>query len=269
MNLLLVEMRRALHRRAIRALIATGLVGCVIAGAIALGTSFGKSVGELHRDAHPAVLTEWWIVGTGDGMLTLAFFFLLLGGLFGGATVAGMEWRSGTVATALTWEPRRLRLHTARTTSAATLAFVISFVLQVVFLASFVPAVLTNGSAAGADAGWWLSLLGAMGRASLLTAATATLAVALATLGRNTSFALVTVFAWMAVVETLLRELEPSLQPWLWSENLAVGYTWGQLDDAGFTRSPAVALTTMLVYIAAITVSGAVVFHRRDIASAS
>jgi hypothetical protein len=262
-------MRRALHRRAVRALIATGLVGCVIAGSIAFGTSFGKSVAELHADTHPAVLTDWWVVGTGDGMLTLGFFFLLLGGLFGGATVAGMEWRSGTVTTALTWEPRRLRLHSARTASAAILAFVVSFLLQVVFLASFVPAVVANGSAAGADGGWWLSLLGAMGRASLLTAAVATLAVALATLGRNTSFALVAVFAWVAVVETLLRAVEPSVRPWLWGENLAVGYTWAQLDDAGFTRSPTVALVTMLVYVAAIAVSGAVIFHRRDIASAS
>jgi hypothetical protein len=106
-------------------------------------------------------------------------------------------------------------------------------------------------------------------RASLLTAAAATLAVALATLGRNTSFAVITVFAWMAVVETLVRALEPSLRPWLWGENLAVGYTWTQLDDAGFTRSPALALTTMLAYIAAIAVSGAVIFQRRDIAGVS
>ena len=113
----------------------------------------------------------------------------------------GAEWRFGTVTTVLTWEPRRLRLHLARTASAGILAFIISFLVQVAFLASFLPAVLANGTTAGADADWWLQLLEAMTRVSLLTAGAAVLAVALATLGRNTAFALAAVFAWFAVVE--------------------------------------------------------------------
>ena len=96
--------------------------------------------------------------------------------------------------------------------SAGILAFVISLLLQVAFLASFLPAVLANGTTAGADADWWLQLLEAMTRVSLLTAGAAVLAVALATLGRNTAFALAAVFAWFAVVEGVLRGLEPSLE---------------------------------------------------------
>jgi hypothetical protein len=271
MNLLLIEMRRALHRRAVRMLISIALLGCVAAGVIAFATSAGKTLAELRREeTHPAVLAEWWVAGSGgDGILGVAFFFLLLGGLFGGATVAGAEWRFGTTTTLLTWEPRRLRLHGARTASAGILAFVISYVLQILFLAAFLPSVFAHGTTAGTDADWWLGLLGAMARVSLLTAVAAVLAVALATIGRNTAFALITVFAWLAVAENLVRGLKPSLQPWLWGENLAIVFTWAQLEDEDFTRSPTLALLTVLAYIAMVAVIGAATFHRRDIAAST
>jgi len=269
MNLLLVEMRRALHRRAVRVLISIALLGCAVAGGIAFATSAGKTLTELRREeTHPAVLAEWWVAGSGgDGILGVAFFFLLLGGLFGGATVAGAEWRFGTTTTLLTWEPRRLRLHGARTASAGILAFVISYALQILFLAALLPSVFANGTTAGTDADWWLGLVSAMARVSLLTAVASVLAVALATIGRNTAFALITVFAWLAVAENLVRGLKPSLQSWLWGENLAIVFTWAQLEDEVFTRSPILALLTVLAYIAMVAVIGAATFHRRDIAA--
>ena len=65
----------------------------------------------------------------------------------------------------LTWEPRRVRLNLARTAACGILAFVIAIVLQVIFLASFLPAVLANGTTAGADADWWVALTLAIARA--------------------------------------------------------------------------------------------------------
>jgi ABC-type transport system involved in multi-copper enzyme maturation permease subunit len=146
---------------------------------------------------------------------------------------------------------------------------VISFLVQVAFLASFLPAVFANGTTAGADVDWWLQLLEAMARVSLLTAGAAVLAVALATLGRNTAFALAAVFTWFAVVESIARGLEPSLKPWLWAENLATVFTWAQLDNDQLTRSPASALATMFVYIGVVVAAGAATFRRRDIAAAT
>src|SRR4029079_9965827 len=113
----------------------------------------------------------------------------ILGGFFGGASVAGAEWRAGTITTVLTWEPRRVRLHLTRTAACAILAALISLVLQSVFLAAFLPSVFAHGSTAGVDAAWVSSLVIAMLRSSLLTAMAAMLGVALATLGRNTAFA--------------------------------------------------------------------------------
>ncbi len=211
MNLYVVEMRRALHRRVVWVLIALALAGCVAVGIIAFVDSAGRSLTELHANGqtHPAVMRDWWVSGTADGALPVASFFLLLGGLFGGASVGGAEWRAGTITTLLTWEPRRTRVHLSRCAACATLAALISLALQVAFLAALLPATLVNGSAAGVDGSWWISLTAAMARTSLLTAAAATLGCAVSTLGRNTAFALVTVFAWITVVEGTIRGLRP------------------------------------------------------------
>ncbi len=191
MNLLLVEMRRALHRRVLRVMVALALFWCAFAGVVAFLSSSGKTLAELHRRGatHPAVLTDWWAPGQDSAVLTAAIF-LMLGGFFTGAAVAGAEWRAGTVTTVLTWEPRRVRLNLTRTAAGLILAFIIATFLQVMFLASFLPAVLANGSTSGAGSDWWISLGLAIARTSLLTAIVSVLGVALATLGRNTAFAL-------------------------------------------------------------------------------
>ncbi len=101
------------------------------------------------------------------------------------------------------------RLNLTRTAACGICAFAIAFLLQVVFFASFLPAVLSHGSTSGAETSWWFSLVLAMLRTSLVTSLAAMLGVALATLGRNTAFALGAVFAWVAVVEGLIRGLRP------------------------------------------------------------
>jgi len=271
MSLYVLEMRRSLHRRVVWVLIALALVGCVAVGIIAFADSAGRSLAELHANgqSHPAVMRDWWISGTGDGALTIASLFLLFGGLIGGATVGGAEWRAGTITTLLTWEPRRVRLQLARCAACATLAALISFLLQIVFLAALLPAPLANGSTAGLDGPWWTALLAATARTSLLTAAAATLGCALSTLGRNTAFALVTVFAWITVVEGLIRGLRPGLARLLWGENIATVVQWAPLQHVRFHRGPAVALLTVALYVVAIVGVATLAFARRDVVSTS
>ena len=271
MRLLRMEMRRALHRRAVRVLILIAVLGCAMAGAVAYIGSSGKSLAQLRGDeeGHPAVMTDWWIADANEGFLILAVFFLLMGGLIGGATVAGGEWRHGTITTLLTWEPRRLRLHVARSVSAAILGFVISFGLQILFLASFLPSVFAHGTTDGVNGSFWAGLVVAMTRSSALTAGAVVLAIALATLARNTAFAVIAVFVWMAVIENLIRGLRPSLAPWLWGENLGTVMTWDQLPDVEFTRGPLVASLTLIAYCGVLVAFGTVSFQRRDIAASS
>jgi hypothetical protein len=270
-NLLVVEMRRAMHRRVVLVLILLALVACAFAGVIGFSSSQGKTLAEMHlRGAtNPAVLTDWWTSGGGDNAVTTAATFLLLGGFFAGAAVAGAEWRAGTITTLLTWEPRRVRLNVTRTAACGILAFVIATVLQVIFLAAFLPAVFANGTTAGADGSWWLGLVSAIARASLLTSIAAMLGVALATLGRNTAFALAAVFAWMAVIEGLIRGLRPGWAQYLWGENLVTTLSWAQMKHVDFSRGPLLALVTISAYTAAMVLAATITFQRRDIAGGS
>lgn len=272
MNLLAVEMRRARSRSVVRVLILIALLGCVIAGVIAFVDSSGKTLAELQANSdelQPAVLTDWFVSAQSDGVVVIASFFLLIGALFGGASVAGAEWRAGTITTILTWEPRRIRLNIARTAACGILAFLIAFALQAIFLASFVPSVLAHGTTAGADAGWWLALTAVVARTALLASLAAMLAVALATLGRNTAFAFAVAFAWFAVIEGLIRGLRPGWSQYLWGENVATILPWKQMDDVNFTRGPLLALVTLLVYTGVIVLAATIAFQRRDIAGSS
>ena len=138
--------------------------------------------------------------------------------------------------------------------------------LQVFFLASFIPAVVANGTTAGADGEWWLSLAFVIVRTAFVTSIAAMLGVALATLGRNTAFALGAVFAWMAVIEGLIRGLRPGWAPYLLAENIGTVVEWDQLNGVDFTRDPVVALGTIVVYSAVLVAVATIVFQRRDIA---
>jgi hypothetical protein len=265
-DLLRAEARRALHRRAVWLLVAIAVVGAVVFGLIAFFDSAGRSPAQLRANGgHPALMQDWW--SGDDSVLLVAAIPLFIGGLLGGATVAGGEWRANTVATVLSWEPRRLRLHVARATTSFVLAVLIAFVLEVLFLGAAVPAVLTHGSTAGPDAGWWVALAAAMGRIALLTGGTALLGVSLATIGRSTAFGLGAVFAWMAIGENLVRGLKPALQRFLVGENVAAVTTWSSLRDASFDRPSTLAAATLVLYVGVVAVVAAATFVRRDVAS--
>lgn len=267
-RLLFVEMRRAMHRRFVRWMIALALALCAMTGVIAFASSRDPSnMGT----GHPVHMASWWTTGggSGDSLLLTAALFLVFGAAMCGASVGGAEWRAGTITTVLTWEPSRWRLHAARTSSAAIMAFFIGFALQIVMLASTLPGVFLNGSTTGTDGDWWLALVLAMTRISMITALIAVLAVNIATIGRNTSAALIGIAVWAFVAERTIAGLKPGWARFLIGENVATVVPWTALEDAGFERPPTVALATLLVYLAIIVVIATSTFVRRDIAAAS
>ncbi len=129
------------------------------------------------------------------------------------------------------------------------------------------PAVLLNGTTEGADREFWTALVATMARTSILTALAAVLAVALATLARSTAFAVIAVFAWLMVIEGVIRGLKPGWAPWLWAENLGTVLTWDEMADVQFARGPVGASLTVLVYCAVVVIVAAISFQRRDIAA--
>ncbi|MET0908053.1 MAG: hypothetical protein ABWZ99_01180, partial [Ilumatobacteraceae bacterium] len=153
----------------------------------------------------------------------------------------------------------------ARMASAAILAFAIGFALEVVYLAAAVPAVALNGTTDGTDGGWWAGLLLAMTRLALITSLVAVLAASIATIGRNTSAALVAMAAWALVVERLVAGLRPQLARFMIGENVATVIPWSQLRSVDFERPPIFAMAALLGYVAAVVALGAASFTRRDV----
>jgi hypothetical protein len=271
-NVLVIEMRRAMQRRLVRVLILLALMMIVIAGVVEFLASQGLDLAALAAKGgqDPAVMTDWWMAnGKGDGALPVAALFLVLGGLLGGASVVGAEWRAGTITTALTWEPRRVRLHAARIGSSGILATAIALGLQVLLLAAFVPSVLAHGTTAGVDAEWIGALVAAMARISLITGLAAMLGGALATLGRNTAAAIIVAWGWLAIGESLVRGGLPEYAKWLVGNTTTVVLTWSANGSDASSHSPVGAVAMLFAYTAVLVVVSGYTFWRRDVAAAS
>ncbi len=266
-HLTFVEMRRAMHRPLVRWMIVLAVALSALAGVIVYFTS-RDPVALARESTHPAHMASWWMAGE-DSFLLTAALFLVIGAAICGASVAGAEWKAGTITTALTWEPSRRRFHAARTASAAILAFAIGFALQIVFLAAAVPAVALNGTTAGTGSGWWAGLLLAMTRLALITSLVAVLAVSIATIGRNTSAALVAMAAWALVVERIVAGLRPQLARFMIGENVATVVPWSQLTNVEFERPPIVALAALVAYLTAVVALATASFTRRDVIATS
>ena len=219
MRLLGIEIERCLRRRVVWALLAIAVAGIAVLGVIAF----------LTVDA--PTMTEWWR-GKDDSILLTGAIFLLLGGVIGGAAVAGGEWRTGSMATVLTWEPRRARLLASRLGAMAIAAFVIAVGLQGLLLLATLPAMLGHGSTAGADGAFAAGVALAMLRIAAVTAVATCLGASIASVSKNTTVAVVAVWAWVGVVESILRGAKPGWTRWLLVTNVAKAVSWTDLGEA-------------------------------------
>jgi ABC-type transport system involved in multi-copper enzyme maturation permease subunit len=244
-------------------MIAVSTVFSVVMGVIAWYTPIDPQ----YPNDHPAVLRAWWIGADGEGTVLIGATVLIIGAAICGASVAGAEWRAGTMTTLLTWAPSRWRFHLARTASAAVLSFVIGLAVLAVFCAGAVPSVLAHGTTSGTDAGWWVDLGLVMVRAAGIAALLAVVALSVATIGRNTAAALVVLSAWALFAESLVRGLKPGLSRFLIAENVGIVVPWRSMEDAPFARGPGLALLTLVCYLAGFVAVATWAFQRRDVAA--
>lgn len=266
-HLLAVEARRALSRRAVWVLVGIALLGIALSGLLA----FLSSNDFDPRLAEPDVarLTDLWLSDGADGVLVSTLMFLAVGALIGGATVTGAEWQHGTIVTVSTWEVRRGRLLSARILSAMLLALAIGTALLLLFCASLVPTYLLRGTTEGADAEFWRALAGAIARIAALTSLAAGLGAALASIGRRTTAAIGAAFAYLAIIEPVVRVNWPARGRWLLGENTVVLVTASDIEGAVFTRGVGTAALTLCGYVAVLVAAAMVLFRRRDMAGTS
>ena len=182
-----------------------------------------------------------------------------------GASFIGAEWRHDTITTLLTWEPRRIRLMLAKVVAVILFSFVAALLIQALVGAVVAVSAYAFGTTAGADGEWLRDLTEQTLRIAAVGAVMGVVGFALASLGRNTAAALGVGFAYVVVVENLLRALRPQWQPWFFSDNAVIVVT---ADAAAFTqidRTVVQAAVVVTGYALLLLVAAVGVFRGRDV----
>jgi ABC-2 type transport system permease protein len=139
----------------------------------------------------------------------MSWFAILLGWLLG-ASLVGAEWHAGTMATLLTWEPRRVRVLLVKLVAAGALAFALAVGLQLLLGVALLPAGLLRGTTQGIDADWMRSLSGVGLRVAGVSLVGALIGFSIAAISRNTAAALGIAFGYFAIVENAIRGIGPN-----------------------------------------------------------
>jgi len=200
------------------------------------------------------------------------------------ATFIGAEWSSKNLVAWLFWEPRRLRVMAAKLVALLTSVLVLAALAQVVWFGVAKALIHYRGlpvSTLGPLAAhFWSHVLDAQLRAAPLVLITALVGFSLASLMRNSAAALGVAFVYFAVIESLIRGLNPDWQPYLFTTNVAAWIADGGLTVYGkpvfYPRLGGVApreihvsnlhgAVALLVFAGIATVAAVTTFTRRDI----
>lgn len=280
--LVTVEVRRALARRTVRALVLVAVVAAVVMGIGVFANAEdvggepddGLVVQPAPRPAtasdtdDPAYLVNLW-QDDGEGLLLIPGTLLPLGAAIAAASLLGAEWHAGTMTTLLTWAPRRLRVLGSKLGTAAALAALISLGLLVVFSLALLPTMLVKGSTQGADGAWAVGVAGVALRIAGVAGLAALLGGALAAIARSTGFAVGVALGYLAVVEPIMRGLKPAWVDWFLAENIGRFVTARPLSASMIDKSTAAAALLLLTYAAVAAAVAMWLFHRRDVAGSS
>lgn len=195
---------------------------------------------------------------------------LLLLGIALAASFIGAEWSAGTMTTLLTWEPRRGRVYAAKLVAAAIFAFVSAVLVLIVLGLALLPAALAHGSTAGADSHWFLSTAGSVLRGAVMCALSAGIGLAIGSLARNTTAAVLGAFFYLFVLENLVRGLRPQWIGWLFGDNADIFMAWHRIvvdtsNGPKLSHGPVASLLIVCEYAAILSVAALALFWRRDV----
>jgi ABC-type transport system involved in multi-copper enzyme maturation permease subunit len=192
-------------------------------------------------------------------------FILSVGALVLGASFMGAEWHAGTLATLLTWEPRRLRVFIAKLIAMALVVFLLAVAVQLILGLVLAAVAAVRGTTEGTGAAWLRSVTGVAFRSAGLAVMASVLGFAIATIGRNTAAALGVAFVYLAVAERLIGALRPHWQPWLIGDNSLLFLNGEDNRFPPLNRSMLAAAGLLGTYTLILIVVALVVFRRRDV----
>lgn len=203
----------------------------------------------------------------------VAIFFLVMAVALGGSFV-GAEYRSGTVENLLLWEPRRVKVIATKylagfVSSAVVMAIVLFWLtLLLLALAQF------RGTFDGIEGRFWVDWVGVVFRASLVSGLFFVLAMAIATLAKNTTAAVVALLGWFVVSNIII---EVFARPFRQYELFTNAGSFIGLGDVGryvggdqnrvlvYSHGYLVAGVAVLIWAAIPAAIALMVFRRRDI----
>jgi ABC-type transport system involved in multi-copper enzyme maturation permease subunit len=194
-----------------------------------------------------------------------AGILVVIGGLLLGASFVGAEWHAGTMSTLLTWEPRRLRVLAAKAVVAAACVFVLMVLLLAVFGLVLALVAFTRGITDHLGEHFLRSVAGSALRVAACSAAGALIGMAIAMVARSTAAAIGAGFAYLAVIEGVIRGLRPGWQHYLLADNIAVVVTGA---DSGIMQDPVTfshAVLTVAIWSAVLMAAAAITFRARDV----
>ncbi len=290
------ELRRALARRLFLVLLLLAVAGIVVGGAV----TFFQTEDRSGRPAHGPDRREQFreCIGTVEPPpgsppgrrgpecryrihslnadprfklvdLTSVFMgtsaILVIGAWLVGASFIGAEWHTGNITTVLTWEPRRIRLFVMKLAACLTVVVCASLLLHLLLGLALAPTAALKGTTAGMDGEWWRELGGVVLRVTALGAVGCVLGFSIAAIGRNTAAALGVGFAYLAIVENLVRVLKPQWGRWLLTDNSVV-FVSGELPGTYLAgRGIPGAGVVLACYAGALFAAALFLFRARDV----
>jgi hypothetical protein len=194
-----------------------------------------------------------------------------------GAGFIGAEWGSGTMASLLTWEPRRLRVLAAKLLAAIAVLVVMGAVAIALGLAGAWLIAAARGTTAGSTSHVVSATLWRSGRGLLLIGLLTGAGAAIAGFTRHTVAALAATVGYLVIVELILRRFEPDWARWFLTSNAAgalAGRTRvferprllrGAFNERVFVLHAGRGFLYLTVLLAALLAVWIVTFTRRDI----
>jgi len=216
-------------------------------------------------------------LGVAGVMATVAFII--------GASVGGAEWSSRSMTLQLLWEPRRLRLLSAKWLALIAVMIALALVMLAFALALAALTTQLRGSWDSATSDFWSEQFWVAMRGGLLISLAATVGLGIATALRNTGAALGAGFVYFAVAEFGVRFILAKYgpEPYLVSgnsaalllpEGLEVPGKTVEVDEGGrstYEMAESVLLThgraavTLSLYTAVAAAAAVWSFQRRDV----
>lgn len=250
-DLIRSELIRIWSRRMVRVLALLSLAGSAV----------GVTIGAVNSHAGSGLQ----LFGLPDILRGTSFIVFVMGLMIGSSSV-GADWQQGTMATLLTWEPRRMRVFITRAAVVTCFVFVLVVVLLAALSLMFAAGAVLRGGTDGTGGAWLRDVVGTTVRIGIASAVAAALALAIGMVGRNTAAALGVVFGYLAIAESLLRALIPGISNELLSTNVVV-FIDGRAgtSETGSIVTVASAAITMAIYAGVLLVVALALFRTRDV----